>query len=396
MAEMRIILCVDLDAFFASVEELLHPEWRGLPLLVGGRPNERGVVASCSYAARAFGVRSAMPMGRALQLCPKAIVTPGRHALYREHSQRVMAILHEYGCPVEQVSVDEVFIEASESAASWRGAHALAVDMKQRIRTEVGLPSTIGIASNKLVAKIASNQGKPNGLLEVHAGNESSFLAPLAIDKLWGVGPKGAAHLERMGIHTIGDLQRAPLGGLQAEFGQWALDMQRKALGIDSSLVSTDHEPRSVSRETTFTRDIGDLTQLKRVLLSLTEEMAHDLRAEGLQAGTIAIKLRWASFETITRQTTLPQPSDSATVIYKSASALLAAAMSKGGKVRLLGVRGTRLAGGRQLSMFDGGSEKRVRLNQAVDDIREKFGEEALRRAALVKKEKPKDTKRPV
>ena len=393
MPETRIIMCVDLDAFFASVEELLHPEWRGLPLLVGGRPDERGVVASCSYAARKFGIRSAMPMGRALKLCPHAIVTPGRHAVYREHSRRVMAILHDYGCVVEQVSVDEVFIEATDSAPSWGGAPLLAADMKQRIRAEVGLTSTIGIASNKLVAKIASNQGKPDGLLAVPPGKEAAFLAPLPIDKLWGVGPKGAAQLAKLGIHTIAALQVAPLGRLQAEFGQWAHDMQRKAQGIDSSLLSTDHEPRSISRETTFTRDLANLDELKKVLLSLTEEMAHDLRAEGVQAGTIAIKLRWASFETITRQTSLREPTDSATLIYKSAAALLTHAMVNGGKVRLLGVRGTRLTGGRQLSMFDEGSEKRVRLNQAVDDIREKFGDSALRRATLVPKEKPKARK---
>src|SRR5439155_23458506 len=176
--------------------ELLHPEWRGLPLLVGGRPEERGVVASCNYAARKFGIHSAMPMSRALQLCPRATVAPPHFDLYREHSRRVMAIIHDYGNPVEQVSVDEVFIDATDGLGAWVSASGLAIDLKRRILNEVGLRCTVGIASNKLVAKIASNQGKPDGMLEVAAGGEAAFLAPLPIGKLWGIGPKGSAHLE--------------------------------------------------------------------------------------------------------------------------------------------------------------------------------------------------------
>ncbi len=386
MAPARIVLCLDLDAFYASVEELLHPEWRGQPILVGARPEERGVVSSCSYAARAFGVRSAMPMGQALRLCPQAILAPPQHDVYSDYSRRVMRVVRDYGCPMEQVSVDEAFLDATDCAAAWNGASALAADIQRRIRADVGLPCTIGIASNKLVAKIACNHGKPNGVLQVPAGDEANFLAPLPMSKLWGVGPKGAAQLESLGIHTIGDLQNISLETLQHKFGTWALDLQRKARGQDSSLVETEHEVKSISRETTFVKDVGDLVSLKRVLLSLSEQVGHDLRSEGLQARTIAIKLRWPDFSTITRQTTLAQPTDSDVDIYQAAAKLLTAALKCDARVRLLGVRAVNLASGRQLSFFETDSDKRARLDRAVDSVRDRFGDKAIRRAALVRK----------
>ncbi len=386
MQTSRLILCIDLDAFFASVEELLHPEWRGQPIVVGGRPDERGVVSSCTYAARKFGVRSAMPMSRALQLCPQAIRTPAHFDLYHEYSQRVMRIIHEYGCPVEQVSVDEVFLEASECAGAWGGGRALAADMRRRIHEEVGLTCTVGLASSKLVAKIASNQGKPDGLLEVPAGQEAQFLAPLPIGQLWGVGPKHAAALQALGLRTIGDVQRAPLKRLETVFGVWAEEWQRKAHGVDKSTVETSRETKSVSRETTFVKDVADLDELKRVLLDLSEQVAHDLRNEGLHARTVAIKLRWANFETITRQSTLERSADSAGDIYGAAALLLEAAVKSGRKVRLLGVRATNLAGGHQLGLFEDTSDRQERLDRTLDDLRERFGEDALRRAALVRK----------
>ncbi len=386
MSTPRLILCLDLDAFYASVEELLHPEWRGQPILVGARPEERGVVSSCSYAARAFGVHSAMPMAQALRLCPNSIVTPARFDIYSDYSHRVMAIMREYGCSMEQVSVDEVFLDATDCAASWGGALALATDIRQRVHKEVGLACTIGVASNKLVAKVASVQGKPNGLVHVPAGGEAGFLAPLPISRLWGVGPKGTARLEALGIRTVGDLQNASPDTLKREFGLWAIELQRRARGLDSSQVETEHEAKSISRETTFVHDVGNLDQLKRVLLSLSEQVGHDLRTEELQARTIAIKLRWPDFTTITRQTTLAQPTDSTSDIYQAAAALLTAALKRGAKVRLLGVRATNLAAGRQLSLFDVDDEKRSRLDKAVDEIRDRFGPKAIRRAALIHK----------
>jgi DNA polymerase-4 len=277
-------------------------------------------------------------------------------------------------------------LDATDCAASWGGALALATDIRQRVHKEVGLACTIGIASNKLVAKIASVQGKPNGLVHVPAGGEAGFLAPLPISRLWGVGPKGTARLEALGIRTVGDLQNASPDTLKREFGLWAIELQRRARGLDSSQVETEHEAKSISRETTFVQDVGNLDQLKRVLLSLSEQVGHDLRTEELQARTIAIKLRWPDFTTITRQTTLAQPTDSASDIYQAAAALLTAALKRGAKVRLLGVRATNLAAGRQLSLFDVDDEKRSRLDKAVDEIRDRFGPKAIRRAALIHK----------
>jgi len=386
MSMPRIILCLDLDAFYASVEELLHPEWQGLPLLVGGRPEERGVVSSCSYAARKFGIHSAMPMAQALRLCPQAIITPGHYEVYSDYSHRVMSIIHDYGCPMEQVSVDEVFLDLTDCASAWGSASALASEIKRHIKDDVGLSCTIGIASNKLVAKIASTVGKPDGLIDVPDGDEAKFLAPLPIGQLWGVGKKGAAQLHALDIHSIGELQNAPLEKLRQALGPWAFDLQKRAHGAGSDRVETEHETKSVSCETTFARDVSDAEQLKRVMLSLSEHVGHDLRDEGLLARTVAIKLRWPDFTTITRQTTLPHPTNSTSDIYQAATALLTATLERGVKVRLVGVRATNLVGGRQLGLFESASEKRAKLDRAVDSIRARFGSKAIRRAALMQK----------
>jgi DNA polymerase-4 len=386
MSTPRIILCLDLDAFYASVEELLHPAWKSLPLLVGGRPEERGVVSSCSYAARKFGIHSAMPMVQALRLCPQAIVTPGHYEVYSDTSHRVMGIIREYGCPMEQVSVDEVFLDLTDCVSAWSSASALASEIKRRIQDDIGLPCTIGVASNKLVAKIASTVGKPDGLIDVPAGDEARFLAPLPIGQLWGVGKKGAAQLHTLGIHSIGELQNAPLEKLRQAFGPWAFDLQKRAHGVGSDRVETERETKSISRETTFAQDVSDAEQLKRVMLSLSEHVGHDLRDEGLLARTVVIKLRWPDFTTITRQTTLPHPTHSTWDIYQAATALLTATLERGVKVRLVGVRATNLVSGRQLSFFESDSEKRARLDRAIDGIRARFGSKAIRRAALVQK----------
>jgi DNA polymerase-4 len=304
-----------------------------------------------------------------------------------------MAVIREYGCAMEQVSVDEVFLDVTDCAPAWGGASALASEIKRRIKDDIGLPCTIGVASNKLVAKIASTVGKPDGLITVPPGDEARFLAPLPIGQLWGVGKKGAAQLHALGIHTIGELQNAPLDKLRQASGlpmggghAWALDLQKRAHGRGSDRIVTEHAVKSISRETTFAQDVSDAEQLKRVALSLSEHVGHDLRDEGLLARTIAIKLRWPDFTTITRQATLPHPTDSTSDIYQAAAALLAKALKRGVKVRLIGVRATNLVSGRQLGFFESESDKRARLDRAVDSLRDRFGSKAVRRAALVQK----------
>ncbi|MDH7501050.1 MAG: DNA polymerase IV, partial [candidate division NC10 bacterium] len=329
-------------------------------------------------------VHSAMPMGQALRLCPHALRTPPNFSLYSEYAGRVMEIIRSYGCPMEQVSVDEVFLDLTGARRLWKDPLSLASDLKRRIQEEVGLPCTIGIAANKLVAKVASNQGKPNGLLQVPPGEEAGFLAPLSVERLWGVGPKCAARLKMLGIHTVGQLQQAPLELLKHQFRKWALDLQRRANGQDTRPLETEHAVKSISRERTFVQDLADLNQLKRTLLSLCEGAGHDLRGEGLLARTIAIKLRWPNFQTITRQTTLPQPTDSTSQIYQAAASLLETTLKPGIRVRLLGVRAANLMGGQQLALFQSTGQRRSRLDTAVDSIRERFGEEAIRRASLV------------
>jgi DNA polymerase-4 len=280
-------------------------------------------------------------------------------------------------------------MDATDCAATWGGALSFAADVKKRIRREIGLACTVGVASNKLVSKIACVHAKPDGLIQVPVGEEAGFLAPLPVSRLWGIGPKSSARLQAIGIHTAGDLQRAAPDLLKLEFGPRVIELQRKAHGIDSSSVVTEHQAKSISRETTFVKDIGDPERLREVLLSLSEQVGHDLRVEGVQAGTIAIKLRWSSFQTITRQRSLVQPTDSASDIYKAAAALLAAALKRGAKVRLLGVRATNLAEGRQLGLFDANGEKRARLEKTVDEIRDRFGPQAIRRATLIHRREP-------
>jgi DNA polymerase-4 len=383
----RKILHLDLDAFFCSVEELHNPDLRGKPFAVGGRPDQRGVVASCSYAARRFGVRSAMPMARALQLCPELLIVPSRHGVYSQVSAQVMERLHNLTPLVEQVSIDEAFLDVSDLPDP---VEDIARRLQTQIRTELSLPCSIGAATSKLLAKTANDVGKaaargdgpPNAITVVPPGQEAAFLAPLPVGALFGVGPKTAARLEELGIYTIGDLARRSPEEMERRFGRSGFEMVLRARGIDDRPLETSRETKSISQETTFARDIRDEHTLKRTLLRLSEGVGRRLRREGLAGTTVKIKLRWEDFTTLTRQVTLPQPSNLDHEIYAAALDLFNSNWPPGRPVRLLGVGVSGLGPPvRQLSFWDQDTEKMRRLNSAIDHLREIYGHRVIRHA---------------
>ena len=382
----RTILHLDLDAFFCAVEELRDPGLRGQAFAVGGKPDERGVVASCSYAARAAGVRSAMPMSQALRLCPKLIIVPARHHAYGEVSGQVMQRLHNLSPLVEQISIDEAFIDISDIALP---AAQTARQLQSQIWDELRLSCSVGVASNKLVAKIATETGKkaargaasPRALTVVAAGREAEFLAPLPVDMLWGVGPKTEKKLSGLGIHTIGELAALGERDLAVLFGENGREMSRHAKGIDERPIVTERETKSISQETTFTRDVNDDKVLESTLREQAVQVAKNLRHEHLTGATVRIKLRWADFTTLTRQVTLPVPTDQDADIFEAARALLRKVREKRSPVRLLGVAVANLGPPtRQMELWGQDSEKARKVQTALDALQEKFGKNVIDR----------------
>jgi DNA polymerase-4 len=386
----RTILHLDLDAFYCAVEENQNPALRDKPFAVGGRPDERGVVSSCSYAARKFGVRSAMPMSRALRLCPGLVIVPGRHRLYGDVSKQVMERLGKLTPLVEQISIDEAFLDISSLDES---PERIARGLQAGIRDELGLPSSIGIASNKLVAKIATEVGKktargdgaPFGLTVVPPGKEAEFLAPLPADMLWGVGPKTAARLAELGIHTIGDIARWPEAQLARLFGENGRDIAKHARGLDDRPVVTEREIKSISQEVTFSRDVRDDSSLEKTLVELSAEVGRRLRRNELAGTTVKLKVRWPDFTTLTRQVTLPGTTDNDHEIAEIALGLLRKVRKSGQAVRLIGVGVSGLGKPlRQLELWGspGGSEseKERALQKILDELKEKFGDHAIKR----------------
>ncbi len=382
----RTIAHFDLDAFFCAVEEILNPDLRGRPFVVGGAPGGRGVVASASYAARRFGVRSAMPTAQAIRLCPGLIFAQGRHGLYGEYSGKAMKLVRESVPVAEPISIDEAFLDLT---AHPDPGQVVAARLQEEIRRQFELPSSWGVASNKLVAKIATNVGKPKGLVVVPPGEEAAFLAPLPVAMLWGVGPKAQAELERAGVRTVGELASLPIERLRALFGDRGIDLAARARGEDDEPVVEGREAKSMSSETTFGQDISESEKLHQTLRSLSQDVGQRLREAGLAGTTVRLKLRWPDFTTITRQTQLPQPTDQDGEIYATVAGLLAGTWKRGRPVRLIGVAVANLApAARQLSLFDRRWEEDARLLQAVDRIRSKYGWEALQRATDIERKK--------
>lgn len=383
----RKIIHLDLDAFFCAVEEMHHPELKNTAFAVGGRPTERGVVSSCSYPARMLGIHSAMPMAQAVRLCPRLVIVSPNFHLYREASEQVMRILGQLTPLVEQISIDEAFLDVSDLPEP---VVEMARQLQVQIRSEIGLPCSLGVAANKLVAKMATDYGKahnrtgtyPNAIHVVDPGREMDFLAPLPTQALWGIGPKTAARLKDLGIHTIGELAAVPEQTLHHWFGKMGSDMSRSARGIDDRPVTVEHVIKSVSQEITFDRDIANQVELQDTLRSLSEHVGLRLRKDGLSGTTVRLKLRWPDFTTPTRQLTLSRPTDQDDIIFGIANELFLSLWKPGMPVRLMGV-GVSGLGERayQLSLWDTPSEKEHRLLEAIDLLRERFGDQAVRRA---------------
>ena len=382
---VRTILHVDLDAFFAAVEQRDHPEWRGKPLVVGmGGANDRGVVSAASYEARAFGVHSAMPIRTAKRLCPDCLFVPVRGAAYQAASRAVMAILRRFTPLVEPISIDEAFLDVTGSQLLFGDGESIARRIKDTIRDELSLTASVGVAATKLVAKIASDLRKPDGLVVVEPGTEARFLAPLPISRLWGVGPSTAVALRDFNVATIGDLAALDRTALVRRFGKHGASLVDRAHGVDPAPVDDPDSAKSVSHEHTFDEDTSDAEALERTLLAMAEGVSGRLRHAGIKAGTVTVKVRDSGFNTITRQRTLAEPTDMTEPIWRTALELARPEM-RGKRIRLLGVGTSGFGEREQLGLFEVGDARRRRVVEAADEVRERFGTRAITRARLLR-----------
>ena len=335
---MRHIIHADLDAFYTSVEQLGDPQLRGKPVVVGGSPEGRGVVAAASYEARRFGVRSAMPMATAVRLCPKVIRKPTNFPRYREVSGRVMEIFQEFTRLVEPLSLDEAYLDITDSVSPDQRAEVIARRLKDRVKSEVGLTISVGVATGKSVAKIASEIDKPDGFRVVVPGSEREFLSPLSVGRLWGIGPKRVEILNAEGIHTIGDLASKDEEWFARVFGKAGPGMKALAMGIDDREVEVNRESKSISSETTLSRDTGDSEVLRDLVVRLSQDVSLGLRKKSLRGRTVKLKLRLSDFTTFTRQRTVGEPIESSEEITRLAIALLESETRPGQLFRLVGV----------------------------------------------------------
>ncbi len=392
MASPRSIIHLDMDAFYASVEQLDQPAYRGKPVVVGADPRGgagRGVVAACSYEARPFGIRSAMPISRAYRLCPTAIFVRPRLARYTEMSGRIFDILRTFTDLMEPLSIDEAFLDVTASQRLFGPAAEIGRLMKARIRSELGLVASIGLAPNKFLAKVASDLGKPDGFVVVAPGREREFLEPLPISRLWGVGPKTEARLRDMGFQTIGQIARGSGDAIEETLGQAGRDLWELANGRDDRPVEPEQEAKSIGAEHTFAEDTADRALLRRTLLGLADRVARHLRRDGLLAGGVTLKFRDDRFHTLTRALILDDSTDVGDDLFQAAWGLLGRVDWKGRQVRLLGVTATRLLPVSQpprgqLSLFARGPDPRRNLARTVDTIQARFGRHAITRASLL------------
>jgi len=373
----RRIMHIDLDAFFASVEQAENPELKGKPVVVGGQPDRRGVVAAASYEARTFGIHSAMPLKTASRLCPQAIFITGNIQKYLDTALKFMAILMDYSPFIEPVGIDEAFLDVTGFESIHGSTRLMAEKIRRRIKDELGINASVGIAGSKLVAKVASEKAKPDGSLEVATGRDSEFLAPLPIKEMPGIGRKTESTLRRLGIDTIGKLARIPLATLKIYFGASGVLLHRFSRGIDDSKVELPPEAKSISRETTFDRDTKDRALLEATLRYLSERVGGKLREKNKKARCITLKVRTADFTTTTtRRRTIWQATDADQIIFATGLELLKRELFvQKQAIRLIGIGVSHLGeASRQLDMLDLTTARLEELNKAADKIRKKYG----------------------
>ena len=400
----REIIHLDLDAFYASVEMLDNPEIAGKPVIVGGG-GKRGVVTAASYEARKFGVHSAQPVATARRLCPDGVFLPVRMGRYKEMSDRVFEIFRRFSPLVEALSIDEAFLDVTGTERLFGGALEVARKIKEVVASETGLTVSAGVAASKFVAKIASDMNKPDGLTVVPRGKEKEFLGPLPVGKLWGVGKVTETALHRMGVKTIGDLASVPAENLKKRFGKHGLHLHRLANGIDDREVEPEHEVKSIGHEDTYDEDIRDREAIGKELLSLAHRVSSRLRRKGFRGRTVTLKVKYHDFTQVTRAATLPSPTDDGATIYRTVIPLLKKTEAGRRPVRLLGISVSHFGEKRfpreewgQIPLFGQRPEPRppssrgttardpartAKLNEAVDRIREKYGERGIRPGTL-------------
>ncbi len=380
----RRIIHIDMDEFFAAVEKLDHPDLRGKPLLIGGQADARGVVATASYEARPFGCHSAMPMAKAVRLCPNAIVLPVRHERYSQVSRQIFDVLDRFSPLIEPLSIDEAFLDVTGCERLMGPAPEIAMQIKRAVREEVGLTASLGVAPNKFLAKLASDLKKPDGLVVIEEQDIHDVLDGLPVSKLWGVGPAAGKVFHRLGIQTIGQVRRMPLEVLVRAFGQSSAEhYHRLANGLDDRPVVSEGQAKSIGHEETFAHDVGDLQELRNVLLQQVEQVGQRLRKHQLRAKTVSLKIRYGDFTTISRSKSLPCATDATQELWQAASDLLEQwARQDFRPLRLLGVTSSNLTGacGGQLSLFDyAKAQKDRQLDRALDDIASRFGNGKVR-----------------
>jgi DNA polymerase-4 len=388
---VKTILHVDMDAFYASVEQRDDPALRGKPVIVGGR-SRRGVVLAASYEVRPFGVRSAMPMAEALRKAPHAIVVPPHRDRYEKASEEAFAIFHRYTPLVEPLSLDEAFLDVTASRSLFGDGETIARAIKRDIREELGLTASAGVAPCKFAAKVASDLRKPDALVVVPEGGVAEFLAPLPIERMWGVGPKTAPKMRELGYATIGDLTRAPTETLERVLGVWGIEVARLARGDDERDVVPDAQAKSIGAEETYEEDLVGPDAIAPTLLEHAARVARRLVRAGLSARTVVVKIKYADFSLRTRRTTLPEPVQDTDAIHRAAVEMLARIPLEGRRVRLTGVSVSGIHDGPPPpALFrDESAEKRRRVEEVAKRIADRFGDEgAVTRATLLGKPRP-------